>query len=206
MTANYKEPEPVKAPEEKAPWEGAGVRYCVRKREESEVQFSSHTPIKFSRCDDGFDTDSLKKDRYDGGTIASVLSKREEYSPETLSRELRNALNQTFTDKLIEMINARGLRDAEVYRAAQMDRRLFSKIMSDRNYQPSKDTVLALVFALKLPLHQATDLLSRAGFSLSHSNQRDVILEYFIREGVHNLTDINIVLDNMQQKIIGRSA
>lgn len=213
LTWNYKEPEPVEQPGEKAPWErdGAEVRYSVRKREESRTEDSqssttTFSSIKFSRSDDDFNDSRTEKDRYDGAAVASMLRKREEFSPDTLYRELQSALNQTFTDKLIEMINARGLRDSAVYRAAQMDRRLFSKIISDRNYQPSKDTAIALIFALRLPLSQATDLLSRAGFSLSHSNQRDVILEYFIREGIHDLTDINIVLENLNQKIIGRTA
>ena len=105
---------------------------------------------------------------------------------------------------LTRYINAKGWRDSRVYKAAQMDRRLFSKIMSDRNYRPSKDTALALVVALELSLKQANDLLSRAGYTLSHSNKRDVIVEYFIREGIFNLSDINEVLYHLDQKIIGR--
>ena len=89
-------------------------------------------------------------------------------------------------------------------KAAQMDRRLFSKMMSDRNYKPSKDTAVALVIALELSLKQANDLLSRAGYALSHSNKRDVIIEYFIRERIYNLSDINEVLYRLDQKIIGR--
>lgn len=76
--------------------------------------------------------------------------------------------------------------------------------MSDRNYKPSKDTAIALTIALELTLKQANDLLSRAGYTLFHSNKRDVIIEYFIREGIHDLSDINEVLYNLDQKIIGR--
>ncbi len=122
----------------------------------------------------------------------------------SLNQQLDSALNLTFVDMLTRYINMRGWRDSKVYKAAQIDRRLFSKIMSDREYKPAKDTVLALAIALELTLQQTNDLLDRAGYTLSHSNKRDVIIEYFIREGVHNLADINGVLHKFDQKIIGR--
>lgn len=85
-----------------------------------------------------------------------------------------------------------------------MDRRLFSKIMSDRAFRPAKDTALALVFALRLPPSAASDLLGRAGYTLSRSSKRDVIVEYFIQEGIGNLSDINLVLTELGEKPIGR--
>ena len=121
-----------------------------------------------------------------------------------LANKLDNCLDLTFVDILTRYINEKGWRDSRVYKAAQMDRRLFSKMMSDRSYKPSKDTAVALVIALELSLKQANDLLSRAGYTLSHSNKRDVIIEYFIREGIYNLSDINEVLYRLNQKIIGR--
>ena len=105
---------------------------------------------------------------------------------------------------LTRYINEKGWRDSKVYKAAQMDRRLFSKIMSDQYYKPSKDSALALAIALELTLKQTNDLLSRAGYTLSHSDKRDVIIEYFIREGIYNLSDINEILYRLDQKIIGR--
>ena len=78
-------------------------------------------------------------------------------------------------------------------------------MLCNRDYQPSKDTVLALVFALKLNLTEAKDLLERAGYTLSHSIKRDIILEYFIKEGIYNLNNINAFLYNMNEKVIGRN-
>ena len=95
-------------------------------------------------------------------------------------------------------------KNSAIYNAAKMDRRLFSKIMSDRNYKPSKDTAIALVLALHLNLEQAEDLLKRAGYSLSHSNKRDIVIEYFIREEVYDLMVINDVLYKLGEKKIGR--
>ena len=91
------------------------------------------------------------------------------------------------------------MKDADVYKAAQVDRRLFSKIVSDREYKPAKDTCVAFAFALKLTLPEAEDLLSRAGYTLSHSSKRDVVIEYFFKEHIYNLNDVNGVLYQLQQ-------
>ena len=85
-----------------------------------------------------------------------------------------------------------------------MDRRLFSKIVCNENYKPSKDTALALVFALELSLPEANDLLERAGYTLSHSIRKDIIAEYFIKEEIYNLRKINAMLYDLDEKIIGR--
>ena len=120
-------------------------------------------------------------------------------------KPLCSATNISFVQKLQYHIREKGLVETQVYKAALMDRRLFSKIISNKDYKPSKDTVLALIFALKLSMEEATDLLERAGYTLSHSIQRDIIIEYFISERVYNLNNINAFLYNMNEKIIGRS-
>lgn len=112
--------------------------------------------------------------------------------------------NHTFANKLSDYIAQKGMRDPAVYKAANMDRRLFSKIMTDYGYQPSKDSVLALAFALKLTPDEANDLLEGAGYTLSHSIRRDVAIEYFFRSKIYRLTDINIALDQLGFKMIGR--
>ena len=121
-----------------------------------------------------------------------------------LAAKLDGAVDQTFVEKLMSFIANKGMKDSAVYKAAQIDRRLFSKIMSDSYYKPAKDTAIAISLALHLTLEQAKDLLSRAGYTFSHSDKRDVIIEYFFRNQIYNLTDINIVLENLTQKPIGR--
>ena len=121
-----------------------------------------------------------------------------------LLRGLERSRNSTFIDCMIEHIDRKQLRDSAVYRAAQLDRRLFSKMVSDREYKPAKDTALAVIFALKLTLPEAEDMLSRAGYTLSHSNKRDSIIEFFLKEKVYDLNDVNSVLYRLDQKIIGR--
>ena len=171
---------------------------------ETDIKYSARDTVKYS---DRYSSDDIPNlgDRFTSSSVKAFLSQNANNpSLGRLANQLDNYLNLTFVDMLTRYINKNGWRDSRVYQAAQMDRRLFSKIMSDRNYKPSKDTAIALAIALELTLTQANDLLSRAGYTLSHSNKRDVIIEYFIREGIHNLSDINEVLYNLDQKIIGR--
>ena len=185
------EPPPKKEP---------SVKYSLRKAD-PDIKYSERGDVRYSLSDtDDIPTqgDKFRKDAVEQLFALYSLNNA------SLNKQLDSTLNLTFTDMLTRYINMKGWRDSKVYKAAQLDRRLFSKIMSDREYKPAKDTALALAIALELTLQQTNDLLDRAGYTLSHSNKRDVIIEYFIREGVHNLTDINEVLYKLDQKIIGR--
>lgn len=121
-----------------------------------------------------------------------------------LPRSLDDLTDMSFADRLLFHIRNKHLRPSEVYRAAQMDRRLFSKIVSDHTYKPGKDTCIALALALGLSLSEANDLLARAGYVLSHSCRRDVVLEYFFCERVYDINDINEVLYRLGEKGLGR--
>ena len=111
--------------------------------------------------------------------------------------------DKTFVETLTELLEKRGLTPSQVYKAAGIDRRLYSKLVGDRNYRPSRETALALVFGLRLGLKQAEDLLGRAGYRLSQSDSRDLAIEFFLRESVHDLTVVNTVLEQLSLRLIG---
>ena len=129
----------------------------------------------------------------------SPASKEKQRSLEDLLDEI----DDTFSEALLRLIDAKGKKDPEVYKRANIDRKLFSKIRNNPAYQPSKTTALAFAVALELNLDETRDFIGRAGYAISHSNKMDIIVEYFIKRKEYDIFTVNEVLFSYRQPLLG---
>lgn len=133
----------------------------------------------------------------------SAPTSKEQQDMEDYIRRAKST--ETFSTKLLSYIDLSGVSDSEIYKKAGIDRRHFSKIRSNREYQPGKQTVMALCLALKLKLEQMEELLKLAGFSLSNSDTGDLIIRFCVEKGKYDLMEVNEALEYFGAKVLGVS-
>lgn len=136
-----------------------------------------------------------------GGTHALNSAQMPGAASISLSDAL-SGMDESFSEMVLRKIDERGMTDAQCYKKAEIDRKLFSKLRGNRLYKPSRQTAVALAIALELSLEETKELLMKAGFALSHSSKFDIIIEYFISRGNYNRFEINEALYEFDQQLI----
>ena len=174
--------EPVEPIEEK-------VRFSISDREpvEEKVSFSiSDKPSSQYMLDLG-DLDDI-----------------ENISEKQAAEKFDKVIKESFSDVLVNYIVEKDVKNSYVYKKAQVDRKLFSKIISARGYSPSKDTAISLAIALNLNLEETNHLISKAGYTLSNSKKKDLIIAYFISKEIYDIDTINDTLYRLDERPLGR--
>lgn len=136
--------------------------------------------------------------------LSEFVLEADEASLDESLEDLLSCRQQTFSQKLLSLIDQKDYRDAEVYHRANLDRRHFAKIRSNPAYAPKKNTVLALCIALRLDLQESEDLLRRAGYAFSPCSHADLIVRYFIEHGRYDIFDINEALFYHDLPLLGQ--
>ncbi|WP_047983572.1 hypothetical protein [Ornithinibacillus californiensis] len=108
----------------------------------------------------------------------------------------------TFQELLLEFIDESGETDPKIYKKAGLDRKHFSKIRSNPEYHPSKNTALSLALALELTREDTDKLLTAAGYSLSDSDKFDLVIQFCIDKGIYSLYEVNLALDHCALKVL----
>lgn len=125
--------------------------------------------------------------------IGEITNARNVQCEINLDNVLINA-GESFRRKLLRMIDERGMSDNEVYKAANLDRKLFSKIRCSDDYHPRKKTVLSLAIALRLDLNETAELLKSAGMAISSSSKAELVVEYCICHKIYDIHAVNLIL------------
>lgn len=140
-----------------------------------------------------------REDMFLGNAKACATTANE---PDDLATFLKQK-DDTFAVTLVDLIERSGKKNSEIYKKANVGKKLFSKIINNVKYHPSKQTAIAFAIALELDLEATQDLIGRAGYTLTHSSRFDLIIEYFIRKKNYNIFEINEVLFEFDEVLLG---
>lgn len=135
-----------------------------------------------------------------------IVREREVYAEENIYEEIpkiqlenfiKNNRKPSFSKVLLGFIDKKGLNDSDIYKKAGVDRRHFSKIRSNPNYHPGKNTAIALALALKLNKNETDKLLGAAGYSLSSSDVFDLVIQFCVEKKIYDMDDVNEALERL---------
>ena len=128
------------------------------------------------------------------------LTEDEDFDSSRIKEKIEKKIDDTWQQSLFDIINEKKLDEVEVYKNACLTKQTFSKIRNDCDYHPDKDTAIRVCLGLKLELDDALDLLSKAGYTLSKSLERDLVIRYFFEKEIYDIYEIDIIFEELNLK------
>ena len=139
------------------------------------------------------DIEDYLQEKYEASEQQLLFQKT--FNPDLTINDIVETKVESFQDKLFQMIRDKQIDEVEMYKKANISRQLFSKIKSEKNYHPTKNTVFALAIGMELTIDETSDLLEKAGYAFSSASKSDLIIQYFLYHKNYNIFAINEVLD-----------
>lgn len=161
---------------------------------------SAETYIGFEACIDNPEDDYYRQTIQEllNHTSLQGLSAEEKAAKLEELEDIFYDVGTSFSVAMLAMIAVKGYKEVDVYKRAGIDRRLFSKIRNDIDYAPSKNTAVALAIGLQLNLEETTEFLERAGYVLSGSSKRDLVVKFFIENQIYDMTMLDYILESLE--------
>ena len=128
------------------------------------------------------------------------LTEDEDFDPDHIRKKIEKKIDDTWQQSLFDIISEKKLDEVEVYKNACLTKQTFSKIRNDSDYHPDKDTAIRVCLGLKLELDDTLDLLSKAGYTLSKSLERDLVIRYFFENEIYDIYEIDIIFEELNLK------
>ena len=173
-----------------------------RRREEERIRAEQLHSLSLASL---YDESKIRNDDISGETSETALAP-DGALPDMKGKNLDDILDHTgdtFQQRLFQLIDASGMDDVTVYKKANIDRKVFSRIRCKDDYKPKKKTAVAFAIALRLDMPTMLDLLARAEIAFSPSNKFDLIITYFITNKIYDIYEINAALFKYGQQILG---
>ena len=191
-------------PEREKPSRRESIFRRRRRRKEEEVSireaYSVGQAFEEDVCEASYEAPEVKEpeaqeapSKFDTTELPDVLEFAEAH--ESKLEERMRHLSDTFSEYLMYLIGEKHLKNADVYKRAIIDRKVFSKIKNNPDYHPQKLTALCLCVGAMLNLDESKDLLARAGYALSPCDKTDIIFSYFIENEIYDMIELDIQLE-----------
>jgi len=167
---------------------GEGYDFMKNERETIEALLKLVNLYIDDNCDESFGIRHFRHQPTSNATKQALKN---------IIKTVLNLRSKTFSERLVALIEKKGYKPADIYLNAGVTKQHFSKIRTNPDYHPSKETALAFAIVLQLTIEETRELISSAGFTLSSSNRRDLVVECLIKERVYDIDIVNDILDEL---------